>query len=127
MLRACRRSTTALGVATSTVSLSGWIQTLNGIMTGAPPPPDLYRARRGHDGVRDFFIEIGRDFDFLRFDPVAFLAGDDMVAVPIHFRLRHKATGREFGDLEVHLWTFGSAGQVTRLRHVLDARPFERL
>ena len=29
-----------------------------------------------------------------------------MVAAPIRSELRHKGTGREFRDLEMHLWTF---------------------
>jgi uncharacterized protein len=90
------------------------------------PPPALFRARRGLESVRGFFAELAQHYDFLRFEPVAFLTGGDMVAVPIHLELRHRASGRTFGDLEVHLWTFGADGRVTRLRHVIDPRPFEQ-
>ena len=88
-----------------------------------PGPPPLYAPRNGREAVVGFF-EALVDFDFLRFEPVAFLEGDDMVAVPIHLGLRHKASGREMHDLEVHLWTFGRDGLVKRLRHILDTRQF---
>jgi ketosteroid isomerase-like protein len=89
---------------------------------GAEPLP-LYAPRRGREAVVGFFEALA-DFDFLRFEPVAFLEGDDMVAVPIHLGLRHKASGREMHDLEMHLWTFGQDGLVKRLRHILDTRQF---
>jgi hypothetical protein len=50
-----------------------------------------------------------------------------LVAVPIHLGLRHKASGREMHDLEVHLWTFGEDGLVQRLRHILDTRQFAKM
>ena len=50
-----------------------------------------------------------------------------MVAVPIHTTVRHKASGREFRDLEMHLWTFGPDGLVTRFRHMGDTREFARM
>ncbi|MBI1238194.1 MAG: nuclear transport factor 2 family protein [Alphaproteobacteria bacterium] len=86
-------------------------------------PPRLYRPRRGHEGVAAFFSELA-GFEFLRFEPMGFLAGGAMVAVPIAVTVRHRRTGREMRDIEVHLWTFGENGLVQRLRHVLDTRQF---
>lgn len=70
-----------------------------------------------------FFAELA-DLEFLRFEPLGFLAGGAMVAVPIAVTVWHRGTGREMRDVEVHLWTFGENGLVQRLRHVLDTRQF---
>ena len=56
----------------------------------------------------------------MRFEPIAFLVGDNMVAVPIHLELVVKANKRRIRDLEAHLWTFDAGGLVTRMRHILD-------
>jgi uncharacterized protein len=92
---------------------------------GGEPLP-LYAPGRGHAAVTDFFAAL-EPYEFLRFEPVAFLEGGDMVAVPIHLGLRHRASGREMHDLEVHLWTFGQDGLVKRLRHILDTHQFAKM
>lgn len=86
-------------------------------------PLKWYRPRRGHDGVKQFFASLA-DFEFLRFEPAAFLEGGNLVAVPIHIELRVRATGRTIRDLEAHLWTFGDDGRVARLRHLVDTQQF---
>ena len=70
------------------------------------------------------FFESLADFEFTRFEPTAFLAGDDMVAVPIRIELLVKKTGKRIRDLEAHLWTFGPSGLVTRFRHLADTHQF---
>lgn len=87
------------------------------------PPLRWYAPRRGRDEVPQFFAALA-DFEFLRFEPVAFLAGDNLVAVPIHFEARVKATGHTIRDLEAHLWTFDGDGLVQRFRHLVDTRQF---
>jgi ketosteroid isomerase-like protein len=89
---------------------------------GMEPLP-LYRERRGREAVAGFFEELGQ-FEFLRFEPVAFLEGGDMVAVPIRLELRHRESGRVLRDLEAHLWTFRPDGLVARVRHLIDTRQF---
>ena len=89
---------------------------------GAEPIP-IFSPRRGREAVVGFFEALA-DFDFLKFEPVAFLEGGDMVAAPIRSELRHKGTGREFRDLEMHLWTFRPDGLVSRFRHMVDTRQF---
>jgi ketosteroid isomerase-like protein len=86
-------------------------------------PLRWYQPRRGHDGVLQFLAALA-DFEFLRFEPLAFLEGDGMVAVPIRLELRVKATGRVIRDLEAHLWTFGDDGLVRRMRHFVDTQQF---
>ena len=65
-----------------------------------------YAARRGPAEVVGFFQSLA-DFEFLRFEPQAFLEGGDMVAVPVRLELRVKANGKIIRDLEMHLFTFG--------------------
>lgn len=86
-------------------------------------PLRWYQPRRGHEGVEQFFATLA-DFEFLRFEPVAFLEGGNLVAVPIQLELRVRATGKLIRDLEAHLWTFGEDGKVTRLRHLVDTLQF---
>lgn len=87
---------------------------------GVDPLP-IYAPRRGRMAVGEFFQALAA-FEFLRFEPFAFLADGDLVAAPIHIGLRHLASGREFRDLEMHLWTFGADGLVRRFRHISDTR-----
>jgi hypothetical protein len=79
----------------------------------------LFAPRRGHDGVRAFMHDL-EVWEFLRFEPQAFLAAGDMVAVPVRIELRHRETGKTFRDLESHWFTFGRNGKLTRLRHMID-------
>ncbi len=83
-------------------------------------PLRWYTPRRGRDQVPGFFESLA-DFEFVRFEPIAFLEGDGMVAVPIQLELVVKKNGKRIRDLEAHLWTFGANGLVTRLRHLLDS------
>lgn len=82
-----------------------------------------YRIRRGRDAVPEFFASLA-DFEFVRFEPFAFLEGDNMVAVPVHLELVYKANGKRIRDLEMHLWTFGPDGLVARFRHLVDTHQF---
>lgn len=86
-------------------------------------PLALYTPRRGRDQIPEFFAKLA-DYEFLRFEPVAFLEGGNLIAVPIHIALRVKATGKTIKDLEAHLWTFGADGLITRLRHLADTQQF---
>ncbi|WP_170181792.1 nuclear transport factor 2 family protein [Phreatobacter stygius] len=78
-----------------------------------------YVSRRGRDNVAGFFQTLD-DFDFLKFEPFAFLEDDGMVVSLVRLELRVKATGKGFKDLEAHLWTFGADGQVAKFRHLAD-------
>ena len=67
----------------------------------------------------DFFASLA-DFEFVRFEPFAFLEGASMVGVPVRLELVFKANGKRILDLEMHLWTFGPDGLVTGFRHLVD-------
>ena len=96
-----------------------------GTRLGGRAASDL-RTRRGREAAAGFFQALGA-FEFLRFEPVGFLEGGDMVAVPIHSEVRDKASGRGFRDLEMHLWTFGPDGLVRRFRHMGDTHQFAKM
>ena len=73
----------------------------------------------GREEVGKFFA--GLDvLEFQRFEPVNFLVGGDQVAVTIRSSLVNKNTDRHLTDFEVHIWTFGPDGLVTRFVHVVD-------
>lgn len=78
-----------------------------------------FEQRRGRDAVPGFFASLA-DFEFVRFEPFAFLEGDNRVAVPVHLELVHRATGKRIRDLEMHLWTFALDGQISGFRHFVD-------
>lgn len=89
-------------------------------------PLKWYTPRHGRDAVPGFFAALA-DFEFVRFEPQAFLSDDHMVAVPVQIELKVKANGRTIRDLEVHLWTFGADGKVSRFRHVCDTLQFAEM
>ena len=78
-----------------------------------------FEPRRGRDAVPGFFATLA-DFEFVRFEPFAFLEGDGMVAVPVRLELVYRANGSRIRDVEIHLWTFGVDGLVTGFRHFVD-------
>jgi ketosteroid isomerase-like protein len=69
--------------------------------------------RSGRDGVVQFFEVVGgmeiRDFQVLDL-----LASERQVAVEVMIETD------SYRDEELHLWTFGDEGKVTRLRHYVD-------
>ncbi len=90
-------------------------------------PLPLYRLRRGRSEVPGFFAELVHEFEFVTFQPFAFLEGASaeglpMVCACIDVELRARTTGKTVKDIEVHLWTFGVDGKAARLRHLIDTR-----
>jgi uncharacterized protein len=85
---------------------------------------ELYEPGSGKDHVRRFFGLVDRDFDFERFEPTNFLSGGNQVAVTINLSGTVKPTGNHVDTLEVHLWTFGDDGKVTRFFHCIDRHAF---
>ena len=76
---------------------------------------------RGRDAVPRFFEVLGRELEFHRFEPKAFLSGDDVVAVLLDLEATVRRTGRRIVEEdEVHLWRFRD-GRIARFRHRLDS------
>ena len=78
-----------------------------------------FEQRKGRDAVPAFFASLA-DFEFVRFEPFAFLEDDDRLAVPVRLELVHRASGKRIRDLEMHLWTFAPDGQIAGFRHFVD-------
>ena len=80
-----------------------------------------YQPRQGIAEVPGFFGDLMGNVVLTVFEPRNFLAGGDQVAVVVRIAMEVKATGRAVEeDNEVHLWTFGADGKVTRFAHVVD-------
>jgi ketosteroid isomerase-like protein len=84
---------------------------------------DIYEPGVGKEHVEKFFTAI-RGLEFIRFEPTNFLAGGDQVAVPINVEVTVLKTGKTVKALEIHLWTFGPDGKVTRFFHAIDRHAF---
>lgn len=80
-----------------------------------------FEERKGPAAVPGFFGTLA-DFEFLRFEPFAFLEDEHRIAVPVRLELVVKANGKHIHDLEMHLWTFGPDGLVTGFRHFVDTQ-----
>lgn len=78
------------------------------------------RARAGREAVKGFFEDIQEDFELNSFRPQAFLEGEDRVAVLIAVDFTVRSTGKRVEDEEIHLWEFGSDGEIVGHRHFLD-------
>jgi len=83
----------------------------------------MYEPGRGKAHVTRFF-ETLQGLEFTRFEPTNFLVGGDQVAVTIDVDVVVRATGKRVRALEVHLWTFGAEGLVTRFFHCIDRHAF---
>ena len=79
----------------------------------------IYEPGTGKDHAARFF-EALQDVEFARFEPTNFLTGGEQVAVTIDLEATVKATGKSFRALEIHLWTFGADGKVSRFFHCID-------
>ena len=70
------------------------------------------------------FFEALQDLEFLQFEPTNFLSGGNQVAVPINIKVEVTSTGKTVEALELHLWTFGDDGRVSRFFHCIDRHAF---
>jgi ketosteroid isomerase-like protein len=91
------------------------------------PGPDRYgvkagiaalKPRRGHAGMREFFLLIGT-WTFHRFDVRDVLASGSRAMALVSVDVEIPGAGR-FADEEVHLFEFGSDGKTVLFRHFLD-------
>jgi ketosteroid isomerase-like protein len=82
-----------------------------------------YEPRTGRDDVTKFFGALADGLVIHRLDPTNILVGGDQGAVGMDFESEVKGTGRNLRDTEIHLWTFGGDGLITRFAHVVDRHP----
>jgi hypothetical protein len=76
------------------------------------------RSRRGKSGVAEFFELVG-EFQIHDFTVLSIMANDRQVAAEFVIDATPPG-GRRYRDEEMHLWSFGDDGKVTRLRHYTD-------
>jgi uncharacterized protein len=76
------------------------------------------RRQHGKAGVAEFFQLVGR-FAIHDFQVLSIMANDQQVAAEFVIDATPPG-GRRYRDEEIHLWTFGADGKVTRLRHYTD-------
>jgi uncharacterized protein len=76
------------------------------------------QERRGPDGAAEFF-GIAAGWEIHDFQVLSMMAGGNQVAVEVLMDATPTG-GSRFRDEELHLWTFGEDGNVTRLRHYVD-------
>jgi uncharacterized protein len=79
-----------------------------------------YEPRHGRDAVAGFFTALSEGLILHRLEPTNMLVGGNQVAVTLAIETEVKGTGVSTKDLEVHLWTFGDDGKITRFAHILD-------
>ena len=83
----------------------------------------IYEPGVGKEHAKRFFDAL-QDLEFLRFEPTNFLSGGNQVAVPINVEVKVKPTGKIAEALEIHLWTYGDDGKVSRFFHCIDRHAF---
>jgi uncharacterized protein len=76
--------------------------------------------RQGKAGAVEFFELVGASLDIQDFQVLDVMAGDRQAAAEIVIEFTVRDTGARLRDEELHLWTFGDDGKVTRLRHYTD-------
>lgn len=84
----------------------------------------IFQPGTGKAHAKRFFEAVFEELEFARFEPTNFLSGGNQVAVPIQLELRVKSTGEVITALEIHLWTFGDDGRVSRFFHGVDRHAF---
>ncbi|MDQ4120408.1 MAG: nuclear transport factor 2 family protein [Acidobacteriota bacterium] len=77
------------------------------------------KARNGKNGVLEFF-QVVSSFQFKNFQVLSLMAGGNQVAAELVVEAEIPATGGNFRDEEIHLWTFDENGRVIRFRHYID-------
>ena len=80
---------------------------------------DLLQARTGRAAVADFFSLLAAQ-TFHEFKVLDIVAGERQAAAELQVDFTYGTTGRRVRDEEVHLWSFGADGKVTRFRHYID-------
>lgn len=76
------------------------------------------RPGRGKAGAMAFF-QVAGQFQIHEFQVLSLMANENQVAAEFVLDATPPG-GKRYRDEEMHLWTFGPDGKVTRLRHYTD-------
>jgi uncharacterized protein len=80
------------------------------------------QAQQGKEGALSFFQTMGSELKINDFQVLSLMDGGHQIAVEFVIEAEILATGKQYRDEEIHLWTFNEAGKVVRLRHYLDTQ-----
>jgi hypothetical protein len=86
---------------------------------GAPRSVPFAGVRRGCAGVAEFFSIVGREEDFVRFEPREFFANGDRVVALGSYSARVRRTGRSFEGEWAMAFTLRD-GKITRFTEFAD-------
>lgn len=78
-----------------------------------------FEPRSGRDGAAEFFRLVGGGFEISEFSVLDIMGSDRQVAAEIVIEAGVPGGGR-YRDEEMHLWTFGDDGKISRMRHYTD-------
>lgn len=80
----------------------------------------LFASRSGPQETAGFFQLLGQQLQMHEFQVLDVFGSGRQVAAEVIIDYTYLPTGQRVRDEEMHLWTFGEDGQVTRFRHYLD-------
>jgi ketosteroid isomerase-like protein len=90
-----------------------------------PYPPEIVPhggTRTGKDGVRRFFEELARGYDFTRFEPHEFISSGEVVVVLLSIAGIARSTGLRAATEAAHVFHLRD-GKVSEFREYTDASP----
>jgi uncharacterized protein len=96
-----------------------WSINVDPAAPGAKGVPD-FRPFRGRGEVQTFFQLLGSDLEFHGFEPQAFFANENEVAVRVLMDMTIRKTGRRLKLESMHVFTFDASGRISRFREYLD-------
>lgn len=80
---------------------------------------------RGKDHALRYFAAVGEGLEIKKFEPVAFLESGNLVVALFDTDAVVKETGKSIRqEHEIHLWTCGEDGLVTRFCHKVDTHAY---
>lgn len=87
---------------------------------GGRPEVPWHKPVASRAQVAEFLGAFGQSNEVQRFEPREFISSGPHVIVEVKLQYRVRATGRVVSEDQLHWWTFGPDGLVSRLRHFED-------
>lgn len=80
---------------------------------------------RGKETVLRYFEALGSGVEISAFEPLTFMESGDLVVAVCRLEAVVKDTGKSIQqEHEIHLWTFGEGGSITRFCHKADTHSY---